>query len=311
MPKPYLALSSNEITGGGDGISVYGATIDFLEPENEDPGNSISGVAGEAIVLNTWSWGTTPASAPGTLVAGPSTTIGPAGTDCIWASGIGVDVQLTGTKLTGCSSSGLFLVGEGVATVSGAVILDAGNAGLRIANGVMTVDDGTTISGSSAAGLSMTGGVVLVDGLSISGGTTYGLNLDGGQLTVTTADIAGTTQSGIEMSGGTLIGASGLGVSGAGGDGLYATGGSLTLAGSHMVNNSGSGIELSDDVEANITDVVIQDNGGSGLLCDGGGADPSTSTVDLNSCSGYVSDNGDGDFNLINGCEVDWSCTHL
>ncbi|MEE2830233.1 MAG: right-handed parallel beta-helix repeat-containing protein [Myxococcota bacterium] len=303
MPIPSLTMSGNTISGGDDGLRTYGANVNLLDPAAGEDGNTISDVDSEAVVVATWSWGNTPASGPGSLIAGPGTTLGPSGSDCVRIDGDNATVSLTGTTLQGCGNSGVFLAAEASATLTGAVINDPLNTGLRVSEGTLNVGGGTTINATCPSGLSLTGGTTVLDGLAISGAPSTGINLDNGSLDISTADIAGTTNHGIDMSGGVLSAGAGLGISGSGGDGLHVTGGSVSLNGSNLSNNSGAGLSISGVLDASLTDLVLEDNGGYGLLCDGSG-------ITLGDCSASCSNNASGDFSLVNGCEV-WSCTAL
>jgi hypothetical protein len=155
----------------------------------------------------------------------------------------------------------------------------------------------------------MNGGQASVDGLMISSAVDQGVVLSAGNLQLIAADISGTTSDGITVLGGSLVGSSGLSVTGSGGSGLFASAGTVDLTGGIFSDNDTAGIHLSGSVVADITSPTVETNDNEGLLCDGGVATPSSSSVSLQSCDLAAANNGTAPYSLINGCELDWTCS--
>ena len=309
MPRPTLTLTDNTIDSCNIGINSYGAGVELTAPGTTGIGNVISDSTEEAILVRSWSWGTSPALTPGTLSVASGNTLGPSTGECIWLDGEAVAATLEAATLAECGTFGVSQTGNGTVSLVGTTISEAGTAALNLTEGVMSVSGGAIISGPSEIGLRMTDGVATVDGLMISSSVTRGVALTGGDLTLETAEISGSSISGISMDGGILNGGTGLSVSGSGAYGLSATSGTLSLNGSTVSDNDVVGISLSGNVTAGLSSVTLEGNDDYGLVCDGGSADSSSSTVTLDPCDLLASGNLLGPYSLENGCELDWSCT--
>lgn len=309
LPRPTLTLTDNTIDSCNIGINSYGAGVELTAPGTTGVGNVISGSTDEAILVRSWSWGTTPALTQGTLSVASGNTLGPSTGECIRLDGEGVAATLEAATLTECGTFGVSQTGNGTVSLVGTTISEAGTAALNLTEGVMSVSGGAIINGPSDIGLRMTDGVATVDGLMISSAVTRGVTLTGGDLTLATAEISGASISGVSVDGGILTGGTGLSISGSGAYGLSATGGILSLDGSTVSDNDVVGISLSGNVIAALSSVTLETNDDYGLVCDGGSADPSSSTVTLDPCDLLASGNLLGPYSLENGCELDWSCT--
>jgi len=309
LPRPTLTLTDNTIDSCNIGINSYGAGVELTAPGSTGNGNVLSGSTDEAILVRSWSWGSTPALTQGTLSIADGNTLGPSTGECIRLDGEGVAATLETATLTECGTFGVSQTGNGTLSLVGTTISEAGTAALNLTQGVMSVSGGTIINGPSDIGLRMTDGVATVDGLMISSAVTRGVTLTGGDLTLATAEISGSSISGVSVDGGILSGGAGLSISGSGAYGLSATGGTLSLDGSTVSDNDVVGISLSGNVIAGLSSVILENNDDYGLVCDGSSADPSYSTVTLTPCDLLPSGNLLGPYSLENGCEIDWSCT--
>ena len=152
-----------------------------------------------------------------------------------------------------------------------------------------------------------TGGVVTGSNGSITGGA-VGVDVNGAaDVSLTNWTISGTTAEGAVMTGGALT-LTGGSVTGAGADGVAASGGTLTIDGTTIEMATNDGVALSGSTIASVDGAFLDDNTLYGLSCDGGVGDPTSSTVTLDPCTATPSGNLVGDYSLINGCEVTWSC---
>ena len=197
-------------------------------------------------------------------------------------------------------------VSQGDVTLLGGTISGSAGNGAEVTDGSLDLQ-GTMISGSVLQALVATGGVVTGSTGSIVGGS-VGVNVNGSaDVSLTDWTITGSLAEGALVSGGTLTLTDGS-VAGTGGDGVLATGGSLFIDGTTIGTAGADGVALSGTAMASVSGAFLETNTGFGLSCDGGAADPSTSTVTLDPCTATPTGNTAGDFELINGCELAWSC---
>mgnify|MGYP002630422775 CR=1 FL=1 len=216
---------------------------------------------------------------------------------------ISPSITNSGNDGVSVSFSGL---SEGSVTLIGGTIVGAGGNGAEITGGILDLQ-GTAISATTLQGLVATGGVVTGTSGSILGGS-VGVNVNGtANVTLDDWTLTGALAQGALVSGGTLTLTDGS-VAGTGGDGVLATGGALYIDGTTIGTATEDGVALSGTVVASVQGAFLETNTGFGLSCDGGQGDPSSSTVTLDPCTATPSGNVAGDYELINGCELVWSC---
>jgi hypothetical protein len=312
LPAPTLSMRGNTISGGQKGIFLAGATADLADPDVGDLPNSITDTLGAGLYLSSWVWYGTPAGTEGTATVGSETVFGPTGGPCAQLAGDGTVLVVDGATLTDCGTTGVEMSMAGTVSLLGATIEDPGAAGVYAYNGLVEASAGTAINGAGASGMQLDGSAVAAfDGVTITDSFSSGLAIGGAAVTLGGVGITGSGASGINMTAGVLEADDGLVVTASTLAGVAAVAGTVDLTGSTIGTSGGNGLDLSGSVSATIEDVVLQDALEYGLLCDGGVADPNTSTVTLDLCTATVSGNTLGDFELINGCEIEWSCTEL
>jgi len=278
------------VQGGGFtgvGVDVVGALLSAELYDNPITESALS-VAGGA-----WTGGNIglsvtggDANVSGVAMEGPATV---SGGELLWTDGT---ITLAGTGLT---------VSGGVVTVNGMAVTDATDAAFSLSGAGDLSLEAVSASGGLQSFVA-SGGTASVTGGTFAGATnevfaisgTADVTLDG----VTATD--GSTSA--VVSGGSLIVLDGT-YSGATGSGLVATGGTLSVDGAVVTGAAGAGIDLSINADASVSNAELADNGTFGLVCDGGAGDPLASTVVLDPCTIAT-----GDWELTNGCELDWSC---
>ena len=312
LPAPTLTMQGNTISGSQKGLSLAGAVADLVDPDDGDPPNSITDIVDVGVYLANWQWWGTPAATVGMATLGSETVLGSTGGDCAQLSGDDATLVVDGATLSDCGDAGVELSSAGTLTLSGATISDPVGPGVIAYQGVVQASGGTVVSGAGSHGMQLDGTTVAeLDGVTITDSTSSGLSIGGAAVTLGGVTISNSGASGINMIAGVLEAEEGLAVTGSTLAGIAALAGTLDLAGSTISAAGVNGLDLSGTVSATIDEVVLQDAQEYGLLCDGGVADPNTSTVVLDVCSATVSGNVLGDFELINGCEIEWSCTEL
>lgn len=312
LPAPTLTMQGNTISGAEKGIWLAGATVDLADPEAGDPANSITDSLNAGIYLASWLWYGTPAIARGVATVGSETVVDTTGVACAQLTGEAALLTVDGGTLSNCGTNGVEMTAAGTVSLLGATIEDPGGAGVYAYSGAVNASGGTAITGAGSSGVQLDGtAVATLDGVAITDSTSSGLSINGAAVTVGAVTIANSGASGINLMGGVLEAEEGLVISGSAFAGIAATAGSIDLAGSTVGSSVGSGLDLAGTVSASVDAVVLQDAQEYGLLCDGGTADVNSSTVTLDVCSATVSGNVMGDFELVNGCEIEWSCTEL
>jgi hypothetical protein len=313
LPAPTMTMRGNTISGAHNGIWLHGGVADLADPEEEgDPVNSLSDLTGVGFYLNTWQWYGTPALTPGTATIGAETVIDAIADRCVQVVGVGAALTLDGATLSGCGATAIEMTQEGLVSLQGATIDAPGGSGLYAYAGIVEAVGGTTISGAGGAGMQLDGNVVAaLDGATITDSVGSGLTVNGGAVTLGAVTVANSGASGIALQAGAVSGGVGLSVTNSTLAGVSASAGVLDLVGSSIGLSGVNGLDLTGEVDATIDGVILQDSGLYGLYCDGGLADPSFSSVVLDLCTATVSTSTTADFELINGCEIDWSCTAL
>ena len=275
---------------GGSALSMYspgfitatGLVIDGAGDAGLEIGDGVA-LLNEVEILNVGSDGI---SSQGGQVTANNLVVTNPGVDGVAAGFSGLtqaDITLIGGTISGA-------LGNGVEATSGTIDLQ-----------------GTTITGSTMQSLLAAGGTVTGSLGFITGGS-VAVDVSGtGDVSLTDWTITGAVGDGITMSGGAVTLTDGS-VSSSGANGILATGGALVIDGTTIDLATEDGIDLSGTMTASVTDAVLDGNGGFGLTCDGGASDPNTSTVTLDPCTATPSTNTAGDYDLINGCEVAWSC---
>ena len=313
-------------SSAGGGVTLIG--VDIVSP-------TLSGVyAASGTVLATDLW-VFDASGAAVSIAGAAADV------TLWdleAAGgvVGVEqlagaLVLDGFTSSGTSGSALVMAG-GTASLDGLDVLGAGQHGLLLSGGVVTslggsvgtvVNDGVHVSGSadvSAAdlllgaaeghGLSVSGGAIDWSLGSITGPLLAGVMVSGGIATLEDVAVSDTGDVGLWVTDGQLAILGGS-VQGAGAAGVLGTGGTLTMQGLEVSGAADNGVQVEGTVIAALLDGTLVDNGGFGLRCDGGSADPTASTATLSPCEAQVSGNLEGEFELVNGCELLTVCVEI
>ena len=308
LPQPVLTLSGNTISDSGIGINSFGAAVTLTEPGAASSGNVLSNLSDQAVRVRSWTWGATPALTSGSLDVAGGNTLGPTGAECVELDGTGVIASVAGATLTECGTYGVSQTDDGVLSVVGTTFSEAGSSAIRIASGSASISGGTVVSGPSNTGLQLEAGDTTVAGLMVSSAVNFGIVQSGGTLDLDTADLSGGASHGVMVSGGTMN-ALNLQATGFGGSGLSATAGTVDVTDSSFSDNLEAGVSLTGSVSATMNNVTVENNALEGLVCDGGVGTPSSSSVVLSSCDLLAQNNIGGPFSLINGCELDWSCT--
>jgi len=231
-----------------------------------------------------------------------------AGTDALAVQG--GQVTASGLTISSPTNDGVAVafsgVSQGDVTLLGGTISGALGNGAEVTGGVLDLQ-GTAISSSGLQSIVATGGVVTGSTGSITGGA-VGVDVNGAaDVSLTDWTISGTTAEGAVMTGGALT-LTGGSVTGAGADGVAASAGTLAIDGTTIETATDDGVALSGTTIASVSGAFLDDNTQYGLSCDGGVGDPTSSTVTLDPCTATPSGNLVGDYSLINGCEVTWSC---
>ena len=303
QPQPNLSMEDNTITAGGTALWLAGSTADL------STGTNTLSAGGNGIYLSTWTYSVTPGYEPGEVLLGEDTTFGEIGGTGIQLVGAGTRATLTGTTLGGAGTHGISMSGAGIVTLVGATIEDSALDGVQASAGTLITSDGTQINGSGGDGVQIDGvASAVLAGLTITDSTGAGLVVSGGTADLDTVTIASSGASGIAMTGGEVSTTVGTAVVDSVGAGVAATGGTLDLTGAAISNSGTSGVLLSGGAIVGVTDPVIDVAAEYGLSCDGGTVDVNSSTVTLDPCSATVSNAILGEFELFNGCEIDWSC---
>ncbi len=310
LPAPTLTMQGNTITGSGVGVSLSGATAELVDPDEGDPANTITDTTGAGASVGSWTWYGTPAVARGLLVVEGETELGTTGGPCVQVNGEDAALLVDGATFDGCGTHGVEMTAAGSVALSGATIDGPGSTGVYAYAGAVELSGGTAVTGAGSHGLQLDGSAVAtVDGVTVTDSTSSGLAVGGAAVTVGGLTIGNSGASGINMTSGVLEAAEGLVVTSSTLAGVAATAGTLDLAGSTIGTSGLNGLDLSGTVAATVDGVILSDAQEYGLYCDGGVGDVNTSTVVLDVCTATVSGNVLGDFELINGCEVEWSCT--
>ncbi|MCP4871108.1 MAG: hypothetical protein GY898_20565 [Proteobacteria bacterium] len=304
QPNPALAMEDNTITSTGTALWLQGSTADM------STGTNTLEAGGNGVYLNTWTYSVTPGFEPGEVLMGEDTTVTAGGTG-IQLAGSGSTATLTGTTITAAGTNGITMSGAGTVTLVGATIEDSGLDGVQATAGTLITSDGTQINGSGNDGVQIDSAAsAVLAGLTITGSTGAGLLVSTGIADLDTVTITGSGGSGIALTGaGSVSTTAGTAVVDSAGAGVSATSGTLDLTGAAITNSGTSGVLLAGTAAVSVVDPVIDVVAEYGLSCDGGTVDVNSSTVTLNPCSATVTNATLGNFELFNGCEIDWACT--
>jgi hypothetical protein len=273
-----LSATGATLAGGNTGLDV---SEGLVNPSTVGlTGGTVSGTAGNAVAVSGGTVGLTEvAAAGGVLTTGGEQT---------WTDG----------SVSGSTSP--FLVSGGVLNVTGTAVAESIDFGVTVVGGTANVDSPDLTEAITA--LHVNGGAAAATATGAFGPTTGPVfQVAVGTLTLTDAVVTGGTV-GLELTEGEVT-VSGGSFSGASEVGIDASGGILTVDGTAVTGATDEGIALSGDVSADVLDADLAGNGTFGLTCDGGTTDPAVSEVELAQCTIAT-----GDWELTNGCEIDWAC---